>query len=250
MSWQDRVFWLFLIWYSIGIVLLTFDLLPWWLEWANAFFLILAGTLGFLYFYKQFGKTTGILLSLFIFLFTFIIEGAGAGTDFLFGSYDYTASFAPNLFGVPIAIGFAWLMVMATTHVLARWIIPSGGILYAIVGASGAVIIDLIIDPVAFLLKEYWIWQDTGLYYGIPWTNFTGWFIVAFILHLLIDWLMKKQSIQIGSSVFEKRMAYLYILITAMFVWLGALGSLWLAATLTTVLAFAFTAWAWKRRPL
>ncbi len=250
MTWQNRIFWLFLIWYSIGIVLLSFDLLPWWLEWANAFFLMLAGTLGFLYFYQLFGKSIGISLSLFIFLFTFIIEGAGAGTDFLFGAYDYTASFAPNLFGVPIAIGFAWLMVMATTHVLARWIVPSGGILYAIVGGVGAVIIDLIIDPVAFLLKEYWIWQDTGIYYGIPWTNFTGWFAVAFVLHLLIDWLLKKQSIRLDGSTPEKRMALLYILITAMFVLLGALGGLWLAASLTTVLASGFTVWAWKRRPV
>lgn len=249
MKWQDRIFWLFIVWYSIGIVLLSFDLLPWWLEWANAFFLMLAGTLGFLYFYHLFGKTAGILLGIFIFLFTFIVEGAGAGTDFLFGSYDYTKSFAPNLFGVPIAIGFAWLMVMATTHVLARWIMPSGGILYAVVGAIGAVIIDLIIDPVAFLLKKYWIWEDTGIYYGIPWTNFTGWFLVAFVLHLLIDWLMKRQGIQTRASILEKRMVLLYILITAMFVLLGALGGLWLAALLTITLAAGFTAWAWRRRP-
>lgn len=249
MKWQDRIFWLFIVWYSIGIVLLSFDLLPWWLEWANAFFLMLAGTLGFLYFYHLLGKTAGISLGIFIFLFTFIVEGAGASTDFLFGSYDYTASFAPNLFGVPIAIGFAWLMVMATTHVLARWIVPAGGILYAVVGAIGAVIIDLIIDPVAFLLKEYWIWQDTGIYYGIPWTNFTGWFIVAFVLHLLIDWLMKRQGIQTSASILEKRMVLLYILITAMFVLLGALGGLWLAALLTTALAAGFTVWAWRRRP-
>lgn len=249
MKWENRIFYLFLVWYAIGIILLSFDLLPSWLEWANAFFLILAGTLGFLYFVRRFGKTVGSILGIVIFLFTFIVEGAGAGADFLFGSYDYTERFAPNLFGVPIAIGFAWLMVMATSHVLARWIIPSGGLAYAFLGAVGAVIMDLIIDPVAYQLKGYWIWEDTGWYYDIPWTNFFGWFVVSFVLHLLIDWLMKRQSLFISSGLAEKRMALLYIMMIAMFVLLAALGGLWLAVFLTSGAAALYAAVAWNRRP-
>lgn len=250
MLWDTRIFRLFIIWYCIGIVLLSFDLLPQWLEWANAFFLMLAGSLGFLYFFRTFGKTAGTFLGAMIFVSTFIVEGAGAGSDFLFGSYDYTELFAPNLFGVPIAIGFAWLMVMATTHVLALSIFPNGGWSYAAAGGIGAVIMDLIIDPVAFQIKRYWIWEDGGLYYGIPWTNFAGWFIVAFTLHLLIDRLMKKQDGARSFGILEKRMVLLYILVTAMFVLLGALGGLWLAACATTLLAALYVALAQKRRPV
>lgn len=250
MVWDTRIFRLFIVWYCIGIILLSFDLLPPWLEWANAFFLMLAGTLGFLYFFRKFGKTAGSILGIVIFVVTFIVEGAGASVDFLFGSYDYTERFAPNLFGVPIAIGFAWLMVMATTHVLALSIFPQGGWKYAVAGGLGAVIMDLIIDPVAYLLKGYWIWEDSGFYYDIPWTNFTGWFILAFILHLLIDRLMKRQPGTKSYGLLEKRMVLLYILITAMFVLLAVLGGLWLAAVLTTLLSALFVALAQKRRPL
>lgn len=249
MVWDTRIFRLFIVWYCIGIVLLSFDLLPPWLEWANAFFLMLAGTLGFLYFFRKFGKMAGGILGAVIFVFTFIVEGAGAGADFLFGSYDYTERFAPNLFGVPIAIGFAWLMVMATTHVLALSIFPEGGWRYAAAGGVGAVVMDLIIDPVAFHLKGYWIWEDTGLYYGIPWTNFTGWFAVAFVLHLLIDRLMKAKGDKWSFGIPEKRMVLLYILVTAMFVLLGLLGGLWLAAAASTLGSAAFVATARKRRP-
>ncbi|WP_052650305.1 carotenoid biosynthesis protein [Planococcus massiliensis] len=245
---EDWIFRLFLFWYSIGIILLGFDILPAWLEWANAFFLILSGTLGFLYFLKRFGSITGSVLGAVIFIFTFVVEGMGAGVGFLFGSYDYTEKFAPNVFGVPIAIGFAWLMVMATTHVLARWIYPSGGVFYAIIGGIGAVIMDLIIDPVAYLIKGYWIWEDTGFYYDIPWTNFFGWFVVAFLLHMLIDWLMKRKSLAVYSEVPEKRMALLYVLMIAMFVMLALLGKFWLAAGLTTVLTVIFSVTAWRRR--
>lgn len=248
--WENRIFKLFIFWYICGVILLGFDLLPSWLEWANAFFLMLAGTLGFLYFMKRFGAISGASLGIVIFFSTFIVEWAGADSGFLFGSYDYTDRFAPNLFGVPIAIGFAWLMVMATTHVVARWIVPAGGLLYAAVGGIGAVIIDLIIDPVAFQIKQYWIWEDTGLYYEIPWTNFFGWFVVAFILHLIIDLLMKKKSMIIAAELPEKRMVLLYVLMIAMFIMLGTIGGLWLAAFLTAVSTALIVLIAWKRRPV
>ena len=248
--WEDRIFKLFIFWYICGIILLGFDLLPSWLEWANAFFLILAGTLGFLYFLKRFGLVSGTILGIFIFFSTFIVEWAGSDSGFLFGSYDYTDRFAPNLFGVPIAIGFAWLMVMATTHVVARWIFPAGGLLYAVAGGIGAVIIDLIIDPVAYQIKEYWIWEDTGLYYDIPWTNFFGWFVVAFVLHMAIDFVMKKKSLVITAEQAEKRMVLLYVLMIAMFVMLGLIGGLLLASFLTAGLTTLIVFVAWKRRPI
>ncbi|WP_084243920.1 carotenoid biosynthesis protein [Planomicrobium okeanokoites] len=250
LKWEEGIYRLFLIWYTIGIILLAFDLLPSWLEWANAVFLILAGTIGFLYFLKRFGKPAGITIGLIIFFATFIVEGAGANSGFLFGSYDYTDHFAPNLFGVPIAIGFAWLMVVATSHVLARWIFPNSTFAYAVTGGIGAVIMDLIIDPVAYRIKTYWIWEDTGWYYGIPWTNFLGWFIVSFVLHLLIDWMMRRKSMVIANDTAERRLVLLYLLMIAMFAMLGALGGLWLAVAASTIPAVLLVVLAWKRRPL
>lgn len=248
-KWEDRIFKLFIFWYICGVILLGFDLLPSWLEWANAFFLILAGTLGFLYLWRRFGPTIGGAIGVLIFFSTFIVEWAGADSGFLFGSYDYTDRFAPNVFGVPIAIGFAWLMVMATSHVIARWIVPGGGFLYAAAGGIAAVIIDLIIDPVAYKVKGYWLWEDTGFYYDIPWTNFTGWFIVAFVLHLILDAAFKKQKLEVLAGQAEKRMTLLYVLMIALFVLLGLINGLWLAAFLTSVLTAAIVALAWKRRP-
>lgn len=250
MRFENGVFKLFIFWYIIGVLLLSFDLLPSWLEWANAVFLILAGALGALYFMRRFGIGIGLSLSAFIFISTFIVEGAGAKADFLFGSYDYTERFAPNLFGVPIAIGFAWIMVVATSHVAARWIFPKGGILYAVAGGIGAVIMDLIIDPVAYEVKGYWIWEDTGWYYGIPWTNFFGWFVVSFVLHFLIDLLMKRKGWDISGGVPEKRMLLLYGLMIAMFILLGLINGLYLAAIGTTVLTAGYLALAWKKRPV
>lgn len=250
MKWDNRIYRLFIFWYIVGIILLGFDILPSWLEWANAVFLILAGTIGFLYFLRRFGTVTGTIIGLVIFFSTFIVEGAGANSGFLFGSYDYTDRFAPNLFGVPIAIGFAWLMVVATSHVIARWIFPDNTLGYAFIGGIGAVIMDLIIDPVAYHIKGYWIWEDTGWYYDIPWTNFFGWFVVSFVLHLMIDVIMRRKSMMIENDLYERRLVLLYLLMIGMFAMLGALGGLWLAVAASTLPAIILTAIAWRMKPL
>ncbi|QGG46481.1 carotenoid biosynthesis protein [Heliorestis convoluta] len=47
-----------------------------------------------------------------------------------------------------------------------------------------AVAFDLVLDPVAYA-REFWIWHDQGIYYGIPLQNFVGWFVIAMVLSYL-----------------------------------------------------------------
>ncbi len=53
------------------------------------------------------------------------IESFGVHTGLFFGDYTYETDFGFKLIGVPITIGFAWLMVMATSHVLAAPMVSS-----------------------------------------------------------------------------------------------------------------------------
>lgn len=249
MTLDEVIYKVFIFWYACGIVLLSFDLIPSWLEWANATFLILAGLLGVIFFIKKFNWQSGLLISSVIFSCSFLIEYLGSAYNILFGQYGYTEKFAPNLFDVPIAIGFAWLMVMATSHVLARKIVPRGGLLYAFVGGCIAVVIDLIIDPVAYKVKQYWLWDQTGIYYGIPFSNFVGWFLVAFVLHLFLFIILKWKKDLNTDGKWEKRMVLLFVQMIVMFIILGLLGKLWLASLLTTLLASFFLLLALKRTP-
>jgi len=232
MSFDNVLFRFFIFWYICGVILLSFDLLPAWLEWANAVFLILSGLLAIVYFSKAFGRKKGFLISIVIFIFSYLAEFIGSSYGILFGEYYYTDRFAPNLFGVPIAIGFAWLMVMGTSHALAVTITKGKKRLQPIIGACIAVIIDLIIDPVAFKLKQYWIWEEDGVYYDIPFSNFLGWFVVALVLHVFILFFSPGKNV-----LWEKRMFVLFALTIAMFVLLGATADLWFAGILTACLA-------------
>ena len=245
----DRfIFRFFIFWYTCGVILLTFDILPPFLEWANAVFLIVSGLLGVIYFMRNYGVNLGFLLSFMVFFVTVFIEWAGVQFGLFFGHYYYNPDFGLILFDVPLTIGFAWLMVIATTHVISKQIVSKvnppflQGLVYALIGASAAVIIDLVIDPVAYLVKEYWIWNGEGIYYGVPFSNFAGWFILAFILHSLVYAFLHKRLRWASeqSTYWAIRMVWLYVLMIIMFIILavtnGLIGAALLTAILTVVL--------------
>ena len=111
-------------------------------------------------------------------LLGFIAEVIGVQYGWLFGSYYYTEILAPNLFGVPLAMGCAWLILvgyiqnMLASHKLSK--------ITSIIFLSGwMTVIDLLIDPLAAHEFGYWTWLEQGSYYGIPFRNFMGWFIVS-----------------------------------------------------------------------
>lgn len=111
----------------------------------------------------------------------YFVEVLGIHTGFPFGGYTYTEVLYPLLFGTPIVMGAAWVILLAYTRHLAastsmnRWI-------SAAVGACFMVAIDLVIDPLAAEPLGYWTWDQPHGYYGVPWSNFGGWWITSFVL--------------------------------------------------------------------
>ena len=246
MKWDNLVFKLFIFWYGCGLILVGFDLLPPMLEWANAFFLILCGLLGGIYFLKTFGSNKGLCISGFIFVFSMIAEGLGVHYGLIFGQYDYSGDFGIKLVGVPIGIGFAWMMVIAVTHVLSMELVTPiknafvKWITYAITGALIAVLIDLIIDPVAYLVKGYWGWEGDSFYYSVPLQNFSGWFLVSLFFHSLLFplYVQNKVPNQKSFLVWKHRMATLFGMVMGMFIFLALLGGLWVAFFITGIPAY------------
>ncbi|ADU32222.1 carotenoid biosynthesis protein [Evansella cellulosilytica] len=230
----------FIFWYICGVVLLTFDLLPMWLEWANVVFLILAGLLAMVYFTRAFHFKKGLLMIAFVFVLSMLIESFGVKTGLFFGDYTYESDFGPKLLGVPITIGFAWVMVIATSHTLARPIANivsrMKGIAYALYAAFIATALDFIIDPVAFQVKQYWIWHEPGYYYGIPASNFYGWFILSFVIHYcLYTFFFKNNKWTSQQTAWDLRMRLLYFLMTFMFLIVALVNTLFLAAVLSII---------------
>ncbi|WP_201716203.1 carotenoid biosynthesis protein [Rossellomorea arthrocnemi] len=235
--WQDWVWIAFLIWYGVGIILVSLDWLPPALQWANAVFLYLAGILAILYAMKRLKGANGIIASLCIMLLTIFAESLGVHYGLIFGSYHYERDFGFQLFGVPMTIGFAWVMVIFTSmshyeFLLNKTKTVMGALRYSTVTSFLAVTMDLIIDPVAFKGREYWIWDQEGIFYDIPTQNFLGWFFVSFFIQCSLYVVIKQEAF---SSTWSGRMMRLYFLVILMFIVTAMVEGLWLAVFVTSV---------------
>ncbi len=113
-------------------------------------------------------------------------EFLGVLTGYPYGPYAYAAMTGPWLFGlVPVFILVAWLNItylsMATTTLaLGRsrpWL--------AFVDGAVAVSWDAMVDPLA-VRAGYWTWFSPGGLYGVPITNFLGWFLVVTVFSFVL----------------------------------------------------------------
>lgn len=148
-------------------------------EWTAPLFLTLAGLIVLA---GASGPRRAALLAAGV--LGFAAEWIGLRTGLLFGDYLYTDVLSPLVFGVPLVMIAAWLVLVAYVNVLLASI--GSAPLRVAGGATLLTAIDLVIDPLAAGPLGYWTWVDGGAYYGIPAHNFGGWFLVgALILGLL-----------------------------------------------------------------
>ena len=132
--------------------------------------------------------------------------------------------------GVPVTIGFAWLMVIAGSHEIAKTITNNRSF-FLLIGSALAVMIDLILDPVAFIVKEYWIWTEGGFFYDIPLSNFLGWFFLSLLFHGIGSLLINQEQ-----NLWGPRIAFVFGGVQFMFIWLAVLGGIYWAAFINGVL--------------
>ncbi len=113
---------------------------------------------------------------------SWLAETVGLEGGWLFGSgYQYAQGLWPLLpGGVPLMIPFAWFVLAGLPVILLngqKWSWGSK----AAWSALGMVACDLALDPVAVSLG-LWSWERPGSYFGVPWGNFVGWWVVSMII--------------------------------------------------------------------
>lgn len=114
------------------------------------------------------------------------VEAVGAATGYPFGEYDYTSALQPQLFGVPLVIPLAWLMMLPPAWAVAQMLVghvPRWA--FILVSAAAFTAWDFFLDP-QMVSWGYWIWENPNGYFGIPWINYFGWFLVSALLTLVL----------------------------------------------------------------
>jgi uncharacterized membrane protein len=137
---------------------------------------------------------SGIFLFLAICLVvTIAIENLSIATGFPFGRYHFEVAAAlPYIGAVPIIVGplyfamgyFSWIIASlllddADLH-LDR---PFNVVALPLISAFVMVQWDVVMDPPNATLYRAWIWHDGGGYFGVPLSNYAGWYLTVWLFY-------------------------------------------------------------------
>jgi putative membrane protein len=141
--------------------------------------------------YSAWGARPTLRTAAMVVVVTFAAEAIGSRTGFPFGHYDYTDRLQPQLFHVPLLIPMAWFMMAPSAWAVAHRFRRTTW-KFILFSALALVAWDLLLDP-QMVHWDLWQWDNQGLYFGIPLTNYAGWFLVAVIL----TWLVRPRNLPI-----------------------------------------------------
>lgn len=121
-------------------------------------------------------------------------ELLGTSTGEPFGNYAYTSFLGYKVLDhVPFSIPLSWFYVGFATymigHALAtQWRLKPSWVYAVIFGAWLLTVWDLVLDPAMAhesLAVRFWVWHETGPYFGMPTQNFIGWTLTAIVFMIV-----------------------------------------------------------------
>ncbi len=117
-----------------------------------------------------------------------ISELIGTGTGWPFGNYEYTSFLGYKMLGrVPFTIPLSWFYMGLSSYLLSRAVVAFAGDRFGVRGRAAAsiglgvwflVVWDMVLDPAMAhkdLAVQFWVWHQTGPYFGMPVQNYIGW---------------------------------------------------------------------------
>ena len=130
---------------------------------------------------------------------SFFFEALTIHTGLLVGHYHYI-QFPISLFGVPFIVivayfgtgYFSWMLAHVLTGQFSKKLEGKWIFVVPLIAAFILVIWDLGMDPIYSTVLSLWVWESPGPYFGVPITNFVGWFVIGFIFYQLFALYLSK----------------------------------------------------------
>ncbi len=132
----------------------------------------------------QNSKSKFINWSILVVTLSFLVEFVGVKSGLIFGAYDYGEILQPQISNVPIAIGFAWLLMLLSSVAIWQKLNEKLKIknifLISIFVSVLMVIFDFFMEPAAIKLN-YWTWEAVS----VPFQNYLAWFLISYFFLIL-----------------------------------------------------------------
>jgi putative membrane protein len=146
-----------------------------------------------------------------------LFEGVSLRTGFPFGHYRFTDLMGPKLFDLPILLALAYVGMGYLSWVLAVVILdcqnePLSGRNIVLLPLAASFVMtawDFSMDAVWADIDHAWVWRDGGPYYGVPTSNFFGWFLTVYIFYQLFALYLRNRVIM-RSPTTHWRLAILF----------------------------------------
>ncbi len=156
------------------------------------------------------------------FLISWCLESLSIATGFPFGNYYYTG--LGKIGEVPwiimpgyLSMGYlSWLIAHILTGHFDSKIERSNILLIPFVASFVMVMWDVVMDPIMSTIQGEWVWPNGGFYFGVPLTNFFGWYLTIFLIYLVFAFFLSRQnggtiSPNIGSRIFWLAIPLMYL---------------------------------------
>jgi putative membrane protein len=138
-----------------------------------------------------------------------LVENLGVMTGFPFGRYSFTSAMGPKFLLVPILMGPAYLGMGYLAWTLARLILETEATQDILAGSRIVTLPltasflmvgwDLTMDPSLSTIGHYWIWLRGGPYFGVPISNFLGWYLTNYVIYQLFALYLRRRRFDSGA---------------------------------------------------
>jgi len=185
-------------------------------------------------------------------LISLTLELTGTFFGWPFGAYDYTGLFGYKILDkVPPAVPLSWFYMGLTSFLLAkvivrRWTGNGSLVLSVVIGSILLTAWDVVLDPGmshSSLSLQYWVWEQTGPYMGMPLVNFLGWLVTGALFMSVASLLdhrlasLQVEDVKLPMTLYASNLLFAIGICAGTGLWLPAvIGVFILAATAFAVL--------------
>jgi uncharacterized membrane protein len=152
---------------------------------------------------ERYGFKNIVIFIAITWIVSHFFEALSIQTGFPFGHYYYDKLAGPRIFEVPLIIMLGYFGTGYASWISAHIILQQyqhklrGKRIFLIPFLATFIMVmwDVCMDPLSSTIDSLWVWRDGGPYFGVPLSNYFGWFLVVYILFQLFAIYISKYDV-------------------------------------------------------